>query len=46
MRLLLISNSTNPGEGYLEHPKETIREFLTALLYPALRLHSVHISQH
>ncbi|HBG40806.1 MAG TPA: dipeptidase PepE [Porphyromonadaceae bacterium] len=28
MRLLLISNSTNPGEGYLEHPKETIREFL------------------
>jgi dipeptidase E len=28
MRLLLISNSTNPGEAYLDHPKETIREFL------------------
>jgi len=28
MRLLLISNSTNPGEPYLEYPKNNIREFL------------------
>ncbi|MDR0422614.1 MAG: dipeptidase PepE [Proteiniphilum sp.] len=28
MRLLLISNSTNPGEGYLEYPKDRIRDFL------------------
>lgn len=28
MRLLLISNSTNPGEGYLEYPKQHIKEFL------------------
>ncbi|MDD3787981.1 MAG: dipeptidase PepE [Petrimonas sp.] len=28
MRLLLISNSTNPGEEYLSYPKENIREFL------------------
>lgn len=28
MRLLLISNSTNPGEGYLEYPKNRIKEFL------------------
>ncbi len=28
MRLLLISNSTNAGEGYLEYPKEQIRAFL------------------
>lgn len=28
MRLLLISNSTNPGEPYLDYPKNTIREFL------------------
>ena len=28
MRLLLISNSTNPGEPYLGYPKEYIREFL------------------
>lgn len=28
MRLLLISNSTNAGEEYLEHPKSKIREFL------------------
>ncbi|KUK78074.1 MAG: hypothetical protein XD92_0545 [Proteiniphilum acetatigenes] len=28
MRLLLISNSTNPGEAYLEYPKQQIREFL------------------
>jgi dipeptidase E len=28
MRLLLISNSTNPGEPYLDYPKFNIREFL------------------
>jgi len=28
MRLLLISNSTNPGEPYLEYPKEKIKNFL------------------
>ncbi|MBN2633719.1 MAG: dipeptidase PepE [Bacteroidales bacterium] len=28
MRLLLISNSTNPGEPYLDYPKHNIREFL------------------
>jgi dipeptidase E len=28
MRLLLISNSTNPGEPYLDYPKTTIKEFL------------------
>jgi dipeptidase E len=28
MRLLLISNSTNPGEKYLEYPKNNIKEFL------------------
>lgn len=28
MRLLLISNSTNPGEEYLDYPKNHIREFL------------------
>jgi dipeptidase E len=28
MRLLLISNSTNAGEGYLEYPGENIRKFL------------------
>jgi len=28
MRLLLISNSTNPGEPYLDYPKENIRIFL------------------
>ncbi len=27
MNLLLISNSTNPGEGYLEYPKENIKKF-------------------
>jgi len=25
MRILLISNSTNPGEGYLEHAKPHIK---------------------
>jgi dipeptidase E len=28
MRLLLISNSTNPGEPYLDYPKKKIKEFL------------------
>jgi dipeptidase E len=28
MRLLLISNSTNPGEPYLDYPKTRIKEFL------------------
>jgi dipeptidase E len=28
MRLLLISNSTNQGEPYLDYPKNNIREFL------------------
>ena len=28
MRLLLISNSTNAGEGYLEHAKDSIQNFL------------------
>ena len=28
MRLLLISNSTNPGEPYLDYPKYKIKEFL------------------
>lgn len=28
MRLLLISNSTNPGEAYLNYPKENIKNFL------------------
>jgi dipeptidase E len=28
MRLLLISNLTNPGEPYLEYPKNNIKEFL------------------
>jgi dipeptidase E len=27
-KLLLISNSTNPGEPYLEYPRKNIREFL------------------
>lgn len=30
MRLLLISNSTNPGEQYLDYPKHRIRTFLQA----------------
>jgi len=28
MKLLLISNSTNPGEPYLDYPKKNIGEFL------------------
>jgi len=28
MRLLLLSNSRNPGQGYLEHAREEIRDFL------------------
>ncbi len=28
MKLLLISNSTNPGEQYLDYPKNNIRDFL------------------
>lgn len=28
MRLLLISNSTNPGEPYLDYPKKNIQNFL------------------
>ena len=28
MRLLLISNSTNPGEEYLDYPKNNIKTFL------------------
>lgn len=31
MRLLLISNSTNAGEPYLEYPKEHIRSFLKGI---------------
>ena len=39
MRLLLISNSTNPGEPYLDYPKKNIKDFLgnipvTALFIP------------
>lgn len=39
MRLLLISNSTNPGEPYLDYPKNNIKAFLgsqslTALFIP------------
>ena len=28
MRLLLISNSTNAGEPYLNYPKQNIQDFL------------------
>jgi dipeptidase E len=28
MKLLLISNSTNPGEPYLDYPRQRIKEFL------------------
>lgn len=36
MRLLLISNSTNPGEPYLDYPKNQIKEFLGAKPVTAL----------
>lgn len=29
MKLLLISNSTNPGEAYLDYPKQNIKDFLS-----------------
>lgn len=29
MQLLLISNSTNPGEAYLDYPKQNIKAFLS-----------------
>jgi dipeptidase E len=36
MRLLLISNSTNAGEQYLEYPKNNIKEFLGTVPVKAL----------
>jgi len=36
MRLLLISNSTNAGEAYLEHPLEQIKSFLGGTMVNAL----------
>lgn len=36
MRLLLISNSTNAGEAYLDHPKQQIREFVGHIPIKAL----------
>lgn len=36
MRLLLISNSTNAGEAYLEYPKNNIRAFLGSKKVKAL----------
>ncbi len=36
MRLLLISNSTNPGEPYLDYPKYNIRDFLGPVQIKAL----------
>lgn len=36
MRLLLISNSTNTGEPYLDYPKNNIKEFLGGKLVKAL----------
>jgi dipeptidase E len=36
MRLLLISNSTNPGEPYLDYPKNNIRDFLGSKSVKAL----------
>jgi dipeptidase E len=36
MRLLLISNSTNAGEQYLDYPKQGIKEFLGAKHIKAL----------
>ncbi len=36
MRLLLISNSTNAGEAYLDYPKNNIRDFLGSRKIKAL----------
>ena len=36
MRLLLISNSTNAGEAYLEHPLEQLSAFLGPAMINAL----------
>ncbi|MEZ4996240.1 MAG: dipeptidase PepE [Bacteroidales bacterium] len=36
MRLLLISNSTNAGEAYLDYPKNNIRDFLGSKKVKAL----------
>jgi dipeptidase E len=36
MRLLLISNSTNPGEPYLDYPKYQIKDFLGPVPVKAL----------
>ncbi len=36
MRLLLISNSTNAGEAYLEHPLDQIKSFLGSTAIKAL----------
>lgn len=36
MKLLLISNSTNPGEPYLDYPKNNIRDFLGPVPVKAL----------
>jgi len=36
MRLLLISNSTNAGEAYLDYPRNNIREFLGSKKVSAL----------
>ena len=36
MRLLLISNSTNAGEAYLEHPLDQIKTFLGSTRVKAL----------
>lgn len=36
MRLLLISNSTNAGEAYLEHPLDQIKSFLGSTTVKAL----------
>lgn len=33
MKLLLLSNSTNPGEAYLSYPKEAMRSFLSDKKY-------------
>ncbi|WP_297830568.1 dipeptidase PepE [uncultured Rikenella sp.] len=38
MRLLLISNSTNAGEAYLEYPKPQIADFLAVSATPVKRV--------